>query len=100
MQIALIPSDPHTPSLFRCWPLVATDLQIPPEFAGGTSSKLGDTERVRNGSEEALAGPALVLARVGRKRDQQGVFVLELGRPSGSRSSRHCVHFVCVYSDR
>ena len=64
MQIALITSDPHV--------TLRTDLQIPPELAGGISSKFGDTERIRNGSEEALVGPALVFTGGGRKRDQQG----------------------------
>jgi len=71
MQITLIPSDPHASlliSLFPCIKLfVATDLQVSPELISRASSEFGDTERIRNGSEEALVGPALVLTRGSRK---------------------------------
>lgn len=77
MQITLIPSDPHGSlliSLFLCIkPFVATDLQVSPELISRAGSELGDTERIRNGSEETLVGPALVLTRGSRKRDQQGM---------------------------
>lgn len=88
MQIALIASDPHV--------TLPTDLQIPAEFVGGISSKFGDTERIRNGSEEALVGPALVLTRGGRKRDQQGVCCVLEGRAARFHHAIVCILFACI----
>ena len=71
MQITLISFDPHVALLISLFPFIdrlfATDLQVPSELISGTSPKFSDPERIRNGSEEALVGSALVLARGCRK---------------------------------
>ena len=64
MQITLISSDLHATLLIS---FLATDLQIPSEFVSRAGPKFGDSERVRNGSQKALVGSALVLAGRCRK---------------------------------
>jgi hypothetical protein len=70
MQITLIASDPRAALFLSLFPHPASihsftfsaDLQVPTEFISGASPKLGHSEWVRNGSEEALVRPGLVLA--------------------------------------
>lgn len=64
MQITLIPSDLHATLLIS---FLATDLQISPKLVGRTGPKFGNSERVRNGSQETLVGSALVFTGRCRK---------------------------------